>query len=81
MIRPHQTSEDVLWLRYVLNSIDKKVEAVEQPRFYDDNLAARVISFQHQHQLPEDAKVGEKTMPYLKNVAAALDFPRIEVTD
>ena len=81
MIRPHETSDNVLWLRYLLNSVDRKTEAVEQPRFYDDNLAARVISFQHQHQLPEDGKVGGKTLPYLKNIARALDFPRLEITD
>ncbi|MGZ4968672.1 MAG: AAA family ATPase [Methylobacter sp.] len=81
LIRPHQTSDNVLWLRHLLNSIDGKTEAVEQPRFYDDQLAARVISFQHQHQLPEDGKVGDKTKPYLENIAHTLDFPRLEVTD
>lgn len=81
VIRPHQTSDDVLWLRYLLNNIDKKTEAVEQPRFYDDKLAARVINFQHQHHLPEDGKVGDKTMPYLKKIARTLDFPRLEITD
>jgi general secretion pathway protein A len=81
MIRPRQTSDNVLWLRYVLNSIDKKTEAVEQPRFYDDQLAARVISFQHQHQLPEDGKVGDKTRPYLEDMARTLDSPRLEVSD
>ncbi|TAK64401.1 ExeA family protein [Methylobacter sp.] len=80
-IRPHQTSDSVLWLRYLLNNIDKKTEAVEQPRFYDDKLAARVINFQHQHHLPEDGKVGDKTMPYLKKIALTLDFPRLEITD
>ncbi|MCX7094532.1 MAG: AAA family ATPase [Methylobacter sp.] len=81
MIRPHQTSDDVLWLRYLLNSIDRKIDAVEQPRFYDDRLAARVIAFQRRHHLPEDAKVGDKTLPYLKNRARTLDFPRLEVID
>jgi general secretion pathway protein A len=81
MIRPHQTSDNVLWLRHLLNSVDGKIEAVERPRFYDDNLAARVMNFQHQHQLPEDGKVGDKTMPYLKNIAHTLDFPHLEITD
>jgi len=81
MIRPHQTSDNVLWLRHLLNSIDKKTEAAEQPRFYDDKLAARVINFQHQHQLPADGKVGDKTRPYLEEIARILDFPRLEVTD
>jgi general secretion pathway protein A len=81
VIRPHQTSDNVLWLRHLLNSIDGKTEAAEQPRFYDDKLMARVISFQHQHQLPEDGKVGDRTKPYLENIARTLDFPRLEITD
>ncbi|HEY8037286.1 MAG TPA: AAA family ATPase [Methylobacter sp.] len=81
VIRPHQTSDNVLWLRHLLNTIDRKAEAAEQPRFYDDKLAARVTDFQHQHKLPEDGKVGDKTMPYLKNIARTLDFPHLEITD
>ncbi len=81
IIRPHETSDSVLWLRYLLNSIDGKIEPVEQPRFYDDNLAARVMKFQHRHQLPEDGMIGDQTMPYLKNITQTFDIPRIEVTD
>ena len=81
VIRPHQASDNVLWLRHLLNSIDGKIEAVTQPRLYDDKLVARVINFQHQHQLPEDGKVGDRTRPYLENIARTLDFPRLEITD
>jgi general secretion pathway protein A len=81
MIYPRQTSDDVLWLRFLFNTIDRKTEAVQQPRFYDDKLAARVIDFQRQHQLPEDGKVGDKTMPHLKNIASALNLPHLEITD
>jgi general secretion pathway protein A len=81
MIRPHETSDSVLWLRYLLNSIDGKIEAVEQPRFYDDNLATRVMKFQHRHQLPEDGMIGDKTMPYLKNIAQTFNIPRIEINE
>ncbi|HEY8097805.1 MAG TPA: AAA family ATPase [Methylobacter sp.] len=77
----HQTSDNILWLRYLLNSGSKKVEAVEQPRVYDDKLIARVKSFQHQHQLPEDGIVGDKTMAHLKNIARTLDAPHLETTD
>jgi general secretion pathway protein A len=80
-IRPHQTSDDVLWLRHLLNTVDSKTDATEQPRFYDDKLAARVMDFQHQRKLPKDGKVGEKTMPHLKNIARKLDFPHLEITD
>jgi general secretion pathway protein A len=65
----------------VLNSVDGKSEAVEQPSFYDDNLVTRVINFQHQHQLTEDGKVGTNTMEHLKKIASELDFPHLEITD
>jgi general secretion pathway protein A len=81
LITPHQTSDNVLWLRHLITSIDGKIEAVEQPRFYDDNLAARVINFQHQHQLTGDGKVGDKTMAHLKNIASTLNSPHLEITD
>lgn len=81
LIMPHQTSDNVLWLRHLLNGIDGKIEAVEQPRFYDDNLVARVMNFQHQHQLLEDGRVGDKTMAHLKNIAHAHDLPHLEITD
>ncbi|MDD5412824.1 MAG: AAA family ATPase [Methylobacter sp.] len=81
LIRPHQTSDDVLWLRHLLNSVDGKIEAAAQPRFYDDNLVARVMNFQHQHQLLEDGMVGDNTMTHLKNIARSLDFPHLEITD
>lgn len=81
LIYPHQTSDNVLWLRHVLNSLDGKTEAAEQPRFFDDNLVARVMSFQHQHELPEDGKVGSKTLLHLKNAASSVDFPHLEIID
>ena len=81
VIRPHQTSDDVLWLRYLLNTIDRKTEAVQQPRFYDDKLVARVMDFQRQRQLPEDGRVGDKTMPHLKNIARTLNLPHLEISD
>lgn len=80
-IYPRHTSDDVLWLRYLLNTVDGKIEAVQQPRFYDDKLVARVMDFQRQRQLPEDGKVGDKTMPHLKNIARALDLPHLEISD
>jgi general secretion pathway protein A len=80
-IYPRHTSNNVLWLRYMLNNVDGKNEAVKLPRFYDDNLVARVINFQHEHQLPEDGKVGNNTMAHLKKIASGLDFPHLEITD
>ena len=81
LIIPLQTSDNILWLRHLLNRIDGKNEAVAQPRFYDDNLIARVINFQHQHQLTEDGKVGYNTMVLLKKIASGLDSPYMKITD
>ncbi|MDD1643604.1 MAG: AAA family ATPase [Methylococcaceae bacterium] len=80
-IIPHETSDNVLWLRHLLSSVDGKSEAVKQPRFFDDNLVARVINFQHQHKLIADGRVGNKTMVHLKNIARAHDIPHLEITD
>jgi len=81
LISPRQTSDNVLWLRHVLSSSGGKTDTAPQPRFYDDNLAARVMKFQHQHQLPEDGKVGGKTMIHLKNKARTLELPHLKITD
>jgi general secretion pathway protein A len=81
VLRPHQTSDDVLWLRYLFTALDGKAEAVEQPRFYDDKLAARIMDFQRQYRLPADGKVGGMTLPYLANIAQTLDLPRLEIRD
>jgi general secretion pathway protein A len=81
LIYPHQTSDEVLSLRHLLFSIDGINEVVEKPRYYDDNLVARVVKFQHQHQLPEDGKVGDKTMYYLKNIELSVNFPHLKMAD
>ncbi|MEI6336119.1 MAG: AAA family ATPase [Methylococcaceae bacterium] len=78
---PHHSSDNVLWLRRLLTSIDGKTENPELPRFYDDHLVARVINFQHQHQLPEDGKVGDQTLAHLKKLASSLDSHHLEITD
>jgi general secretion pathway protein A len=80
-IYPRQSSDNVLWLRRLLTRIDGKTEAVEQTRFYDNHLIARVIRFQHQHQLPEDGKVGDQTLAHLKKLASNLDSHHLEITD
>ena len=80
-IYPRQSSDNVLWLRHLLTPVDGKTEAVEQTRFYDDHLVARVMNFQHQHQLPEDGKVGDQTLAHLKKLASSLDSHHLEITD
>lgn len=81
MIRPHQTSDNILWLRHLLNNVDGKSETVKQPRFYDDKLVARVMNFQHRHQLPESGIVGNQTMAHLKNIVRTFNTPHLKMTD
>jgi general secretion pathway protein A len=81
LMYPHQTSDDILSLRHLLSSVDGIHEIVDQPRYYDDNLVARVVKFQHEHQLPEDGKVGDKTIFYLKNIELTVNFPHLKVVD
>jgi general secretion pathway protein A len=76
-----QTSDQVLWLRYVLNSIDGKSSQVDQPRYFDKELSARVLGFQRQHQLTPDGKVGVKTLEILKTIARGLETPHLKIRD
>jgi len=66
MIRPRETSEHVLWLRHLLNSIDRKTEAVEQPRFYDDKLVARVMNFSISTNYRKTARWAKRRCSILK---------------
>jgi general secretion pathway protein A len=79
-IKSHQASDDVLWLRYVLNTFDEKSVIVDKPRIYDNELSVRIKNFQHQHHLTEDGKVGAKTLEQLKALARTFDFSQLEIT-
>ena len=79
-IKSHQASNDVLWLRYVLNTFDQKNATVNKPRVYDDELSLRIKNFQHHYHLTEDGKVGAKTLEQLKALARTFDFFHLEIT-
>ena len=81
LIYPHQTSDEILTLRHLLTHIDGINEVTDKPRFYDDHLVARVKKFQRDHQLPEDGKVGSKTMYYLRNIELTANFPHLKIVD
>ena len=76
-----QTSDRVLWLRYVLNSIDGKSNVEGQANYFDNELVTRIIDFQNNHQLTPDGKVGIKTLELLKNISRGLMTPHLKITD
>lgn len=77
-LRPGQNSERVLWLRETLGAYDQQNIKVELPRNFDNTLKDRVVGFQHNHALIEDAVVGPKTIIHLKNIVNAGDFPTLQ---
>lgn len=79
-IKSNQASNDVLWLRYVLNTFDQKNATVNKPRVYDDELSLRIKNFQHHYHLTEDGKAGAKTLEQLKALARRFDFFQLEIT-
>ena len=79
-IKSNQASNDVLWLRFVLNTFDGKSVLVNKPRVYDNELSVRIKNFQHQQHLTEDGKVGAKTLEQLKALARTSDFSQLKIT-
>jgi len=80
-IHPGYFSDDVLWLRQQLESINGKAYTAIRPRLYDKALQQRIKAFQRQHQLFEDGIVGPKTIIHLQNSMPVLNFPLLETTD
>ena len=80
---PGETSDTIPWLRHMMENVDAVTISVEKPRFYDDDLAARVIHFQKRHRLPADGIAGKKTIDALKKIkkAARMHPPHLEITD
>jgi len=80
-IQPGYFSDDVLWLRQQLASIDGKAYKAVRARLYDKVLQQRIKAFQKQHHLLEDGIVGPKTIIHLQNSMPAITFPLLETTD
>ncbi len=76
-----QNSENVLWLRYVLNSFDRQSTQVVNPQYYDDNLLKRVQNYQKERNLGEDGKVGPSTLISLKNYAHKLEYSHLRINE
>jgi len=78
MIFPGQLSDNVIWLRQQLSAIDGINVHTKDPRFFDADLKARVISFQRVHNLKQDGKVGVQTVFHLDNATGAQGSPQLK---
>lgn len=76
-----QNSDNVLWLRYVLNSYDGISCMVKKPYLYDEKLMKRVKFFQQQHQITANGNIGPKTLLGLKNYAQTLKNSNLVINE
>ncbi len=81
ILYPKKISENVLWLRYVLNTFDGKTTLVGSPLYFDETLSKRLQHFQHEKHLDEDGKVGPKTLISLKNYAQTFEYPQLTINE
>ena len=77
----HKNSENILWLRYVLNTFDGITDAVNNPVYFDEALSKRVQHYQHEQHLEEDGRVGPKTLISLKNYAQNHENPHLTINE
>jgi general secretion pathway protein A len=74
---PNKISTEIIWLRKSLNQADGKKSPTTKQDFYDNNLMARVLTFQRKNQLLTDGVVGPRTMIHLQNLSNTADFPTL----
>ena len=77
----HKNPENILWLRYVLNTFDGITVAVNNPVYFDEALSKRVLHYQHEQHLEEDGKVGSKTLSSLKNYAQNHEYLHLTINE
>lgn len=80
-IVPQKISSNVAWLRQQLSAAPGNPVGANPSLFFDDELKARVIAFQHRQHLLEDGVVGAHTLIHLDNRTGAGNSPHLEVTD
>ena len=76
-----QNSDNVLWLRYVLNSFDGMSCLVDKPYLYDEKLMQRVKYFQQKHKITTNGNVGPKTLLSLKYYAQTLKISNLVINE
>jgi general secretion pathway protein A len=70
-------SKDVEWVRQRLSDVDGAPIAPKDRDVFDDDLRARVISFQRSRSLEPDGIVGEETLAHLSLTPRDPNIPRL----
>jgi len=76
-IEPGAQSKDVEWVRQRLSDLDGKPVATKSRDVFDDQLRARVITFQRSRSLEPDGIVGEETLAHLSLTPRDPNVPRL----
>jgi general secretion pathway protein A len=77
LIAPGTRSRDVEWLRRRLAAVDDGPADGPRRDFYDDELKARVVTFQRSRSLWPDGVVGEETLTHLTTAVPGPGIPRL----
>jgi general secretion pathway protein A len=77
VIAPGARGKDVDWLRQRLQELDGEAVAPKAGDVYDDELRARVVSFQQNRSLVPDGIVGEETLTHLTTARPDADVPAL----
>jgi general secretion pathway protein A len=77
MVGPGTRSKDVEWVRQRLSDLDGAPMAAKDRDVFDDDLRARVISFQRSRSLEPDGIVGEETLTHLSLTPRDPTIPRL----
>ncbi len=76
-VEPGTRSKDVEWVRQRLSDVDGAPIAQKDRDVFDDELRARVISFQRSRSLEPDGIVGEETLAHLSLTPRDPNIPRL----
>src|SRR5262249_37503379 len=76
-IAPGSRSKDVEWVRQRLSDLDGSPVTPENPDIFDDELRARVITFQRSRSLEPNGIVGEETLAHLSLTPRDPSVPRL----
>ena len=65
----------------MLNNIDGKSPIVQDPTYYDEALAQRVLKFQEQFHLKKDSRVEGDTLLRLKQFVHNFQSSHLKISD
>jgi general secretion pathway protein A len=76
-IMPGSRGKDVEWLRQRLSEVDGSPVSEKNRDVFDEELRARVLTFQRRRSLPADGIVGEETLSHLSTALRDPSIPRL----